>query len=87
MLSSEHLVTVLLDARFADQVEKGIQNGLRDQVLGIVEKESVGGVGRSNILLGEFRKSRGIGSKEVLKDEGLPLGVVYLLEFLPRGIL
>jgi hypothetical protein len=87
MLAGEHLVTVFLDARFADQFEKGVQNGLRDQVLGIVEEESVGGIGRSNIFPGEFRKSRGIGGKEILENEGVALAIVQLLEFLPRGVL
>lgn len=54
MLSGEHLVTVLLDARFTGQIEKGLQDGLRDQVLGVVEEESVGRIRRSDILLGEF---------------------------------
>ena len=87
MLSSEHLVTVLLDARFADQFEESVQDGLRDQVLGIVEEESVGGIRGSNILLRELGKSRGIGGKEVFEDKGLALVIVQLLEFLPRGIL
>jgi len=87
MLSGEHLVTVPLDARLAGQVEKSVQDGLRDQVFGIVEEESVGGIRGSDILPGEFRKSRGIGGKEILEDEGPVLVVVQLLEFLPRGIL
>jgi len=87
MLSGEHLVTVPLDARLAGQFEKSVQDRLRDQVLGIVEEESVGGIGCSDILLGEFRKSRGIGGKEIFEDEGLVLAIVQLLEFLPRGIL
>jgi hypothetical protein len=54
MLSGEHLVTVLLNTGFTDQFEKVGENGLCDQVFGVVEEKSVGGIGRGHIFLGEL---------------------------------
>jgi hypothetical protein len=85
VVTGEHRVSELLDLGFSGKVEKGREDLLIDQVLGVIEeKRDIGG--RSSKVLGEGRESRRVGSKQILEDKLGLLGRVKLLELFPSSV-
>lgn len=69
VLTREHFVAVTLEFCLTDEGQKGLEDGLGDQVLGVIEEEGDGRVIGGDIFRAEFGKARGILSKQILEDE------------------
>ena len=83
MFTCEHLIAHGLDIGLTDQRQESIENGLRDQIFGVIEQEGNGWVIRRDIFFGETREARGILREEIFQDKLGMLRVVDLLELLP----
>ena len=69
VLTGEHLVAIRLDICLASQREQGLEDRVRDQVLGVVEQEGDWRAVWRDILLAELGESLWVLGKEVLEDE------------------
>ena len=85
VLAGVHLVAVLFDIGFAGEGEEGLQNLIIDEILGVVEEDVDIRVVRLELqrVLG---KALRVGSEEVLEHELRTLGLVELVELLPRRV-
>jgi hypothetical protein len=87
VLAGEHFVADLFDLGFAGEGEEGGEDGLGDEVFGVVEEESGwGGAIWGGVFFGEGGKAGWVLGEEVFEDEVLVLGVVDFLQFLPRRV-
>ena len=87
VLAGEHFVADLFDLGFAGEGEEGGEDRLGDEVFGVVEEESGwGGAIWGCVFFGEGGEAGWVLCEEVFEDEVLVLGVVDLLEFLPRWV-
>ncbi len=86
MLASKHLVPVCLYPGLPSQRQESIDDGLRDEVLRVIEEESNIWSRSRCIFLGELGETGRILGEEVLKDQIGVLAVVDLLKLLPGRI-
>lgn len=69
VLSGEHLVSVGLDFGLANEVEEGIENGLSDQVFGIIQEEGDCRIVWRDVFLAELLEPVRILGEEVLENK------------------
>ena len=87
MFPGEHLVPVVLDFSLPDEVEEGVENGLSDQVLGVIQEEGYCRIVRRNVFLAELLESVRISSEEILENELRLFRVVDVLELFPGSVI
>lgn len=83
MLAREHLVANALDICLLDEGKEGLEDGLRDQILRVIEEEGDRWVIGGDVFLGEGVETRRVLSEEILQNKLGFLGVVDLLQLLP----
>jgi hypothetical protein len=87
VLSREHLVPVGLNFSLANEVEEGVEDGLGDQVLGVIQEEGDCRIVWRDVFLAELFEPVRILGEEVLENELRLFGVVDSLELLPGSVI
>jgi hypothetical protein len=86
VLAREHLVAGGLYLCLTDQGEQGVDDGLGDEVFGVVDEKGGLWTGRGDILLGELGEAGWVLGKEVPEDEIGLFRRADLLQLLPRRV-
>jgi hypothetical protein len=87
VFTGEHPVPVRLSLSFSHEGEKTVEDGLGDEVLGVVQQDlDIRTAGRV-VFDGKLFEPGRILSEEIRKVELIPLIVIDLLKMLPRRIL
>ena len=86
VLAGVQAITETLDVGLASESEKGVEDGLGDEVFGEVKEKSGAAVRWVGVLPGEMGESERVLVEEVSEDERRVLGVVDLLESAPGGV-
>jgi hypothetical protein len=86
VISGKHLVPEGLDLGLAGERKEDVEDGLGDQVFGVVQEEGDGRIILRRVFFGELGKSRRILGKEIFEDEVGMLGVVDVLQLVPGGV-
>ena len=87
VLSGEHLVPVGLDFSLPNEAEEGIEDGLGDQVLGVIQEEGDCRIIWGDVFLAEFLKPVRILSEEIRENELRLFRIVDGLELFPGSVI
>ena len=87
VLSGEHLVPVVLNFSFANEIKEGVEDGFGNQILRVIQEEGDCGIVWGDVFLAELLEPVRILGEEVFENKLRFFGIVDSLEFLPGSVI